>query len=179
MGLWNLQVIAFCIHLDCTQSPNPFRIGVVNKNVRSGNFQTQNLFLVVMQGAADVIQDQRFGTLPFLTSTCQINSDFYKEGTAIQTKRCWRVWLKHFREFSGFVVQLPQQQQPDVMSLTGVNTQSSSGHRPELDKLYCWHLDFLSSSCLLFSSSSSSFSSWLIEGWLSSIVSIIIKASAS
>lgn len=36
------------------------------------------------------------------------------------------------------------------MALAGAGTQSSSGHRPELDKLYCWHLEFLSSPSLFF-----------------------------
>lgn len=57
--------------------------------------------------------------------------------------------------------------QPEVMALAGAGTQSSSGHKPELDKLYCWHLEFLSSLSFLFSSSSSSFfPPFLIEGWL-------------
>lgn len=66
------------------------------------------------------------------------------------------------------------------MALAGAGTQSSSGHKPELDKLYCWHLEFLSSPSFLFSSSSSSFLSlslcvWLRADWVGT-VSIIVKA---
>ena len=51
--------------------------------------------------------------------------------------RCCGARSKDFRESSGFVAQLPRALQPGVMALAGAGTQSSSGHKPELDKLYC------------------------------------------
>lgn len=84
---------------------------------------------------------------------CQITSVFFGERAAAVSGSL----IEGLPRILWLCCAASPEQQPEVMALAGAGTQSSSGHKPELDKLYCWHLEFLSSLSFLFSSSSSSF----------------------